>query len=257
MLECKRKFERFNLPLAVSFRPTYGATDFTVGLMKNISSDGLAIEVEDFSFIKYESLELNLQFPPSNDSIALSGSVMWKKQTDNKCMAGIKLTKVDIETRNHLLESISSFGNIPLEKLLFGKQAEHKMKDEVIVEDEDKSVSQPLRKKKRSPKKARKLGFAKQYFNGGSKCKVTFRLPMEAALNAKKVTIVGDFNDWNTSNTPMKQVTRGDYLVTLELQSNREYRFKYLVDNIRWENDWCADEYSPNEYGSDDSVVKV
>lgn len=255
MFECKRKFERVNLPLVVFFRPTYGATRFITGQMKNISSAGLAVEAEDFSFIKYESLELNLQYPPSNDSISLSGSVIWKKQNDDKCMAGIKFKNVDMKSWNHLLESISSFGNIPFDRLLFDKKAEHEMKNKVKIED--KGMVQSSRKKKRSSKKARKQGFTKQYFNGGSKCKVTFRLPMEAAPDAKKVTIVGDFNDWNTSNTPMKQVTRGDYLVTLELQSNREYRFKYLIDNSRWENDWCADEYCANEHGSDDSVVKV
>jgi hypothetical protein len=36
-----------------------------------------------------------------------------------------------------------------------------------------------------------------------------------------------------------------------------EYRFRYYLDGQRWENDWEAEEYRPNDFGSDDSIVKV
>jgi hypothetical protein len=42
--------------------------------------------------------------------------------------------------------------------------------------------------------------------------------------------------------------------VTVPLERDRRYRFRYLVDGHHWENDWNADEYVPNEYGGDDSV---
>jgi hypothetical protein len=29
------------------------------------------------------------------------------------------------------------------------------------------------------------------------------------------------------------------------------------IEGERWENDWEADAYTPNEYGKDDSVVEV
>jgi hypothetical protein len=41
------------------------------------------------------------------------------------------------------------------------------------------------------------------------------------------------------------------------LETGREYRFKYLIDGKRWENDWHADRYEPNIYGTDDSVVVI
>ena len=34
-------------------------------------------------------------------------------------------------------------------------------------------------------------------------------------------------------------------------------RYRYLLDGSRWENDWSADEYVPNGYGSDDSVLVI
>ncbi len=101
------------------------------------------------------------------------------------------------------------------------------------------------------------LSLKKQYLKSSPACKVTFRLPKEAAPDAKMVTVVGDFNNWNLSETHMKKLKSGDFTATLELPCNREYRFKYLVDSNRWENDWCADRYAPNEFGTDDSVVVI
>jgi len=43
--------------------------------------------------------------------------------------------------------------------------------------------------------------------------------------------------------------------VTVVLEPGRHYRFRYLLDGARWENDWVADAYVANEYGGDDSVV--
>ncbi len=88
-------------------------------------------------------------------------------------------------------------------------------------------------------------------------CKVTFSFPREAAPEAKKVTIVGDFNGWDKDRILMKRIGSGDFTVTLELEAGREYRFKYLIDGERWENDWFADKYIPSPHGYDDSVVIV
>ncbi len=253
MLEGKRKFKRFDLPLVVAFRPTYGSTEYNMGLMKNFSYEGLSLEAYNFSFIPHENLELNLKFPQCGTFFSLFGSVVWKKQRDDKCMAGIKLKFMDKETQNHLLEKISSQGNILINNILFSKDVDYKIKDETEV----KSVSKPVKHKRKSLKKSGKLGFTKQYLKSGSKCKVTFRLPKDAAPDAKHVTIVGDFNKWNTTKTKMRRLKSGDFLATLELRCKREYKFRYLIDGNRWENDWCADKYIPNNFGSDDSVVIV
>ncbi|MEK6528007.1 MAG: isoamylase early set domain-containing protein [Nitrospirota bacterium] len=102
-----------------------------------------------------------------------------------------------------------------------------------------------------------RTGIKKQYLKSNSMCKVTFKLPKEAAPDSRFVSIVGDFNNWNASKMRMKRLKNGDYWLSLNLPCNREYRFKYLINGDRWENDWCADKYAPNPYGSDDSVVVI
>jgi 1,4-alpha-glucan branching enzyme len=100
-------------------------------------------------------------------------------------------------------------------------------------------------------------GLKKQYVESKNICKVTFRLPKEAAPEAKSVTIVGDFNKWNITETRMKKLKNGDFTLTLELPCNREYSFRYLIDANRWEKDWFADKHIPGDSGVDDSVVVI
>ena len=109
---------------------------------------------------------------------------------------------------------------------------------------------------KSSPKTDTK-GIKKQYLKAKPVCKVTFRLPKEAAPGAKVVSVVGDFNNWNVKQSRMKKLSNGDYTLTMELPCSKEYSFRYLIDAEKWENDWFADKYIPNEYGGDNSVVVV
>jgi 1,4-alpha-glucan branching enzyme len=101
------------------------------------------------------------------------------------------------------------------------------------------------------------MSLKKQYLKSKSLCKVTFSLPSEIAKSLNTVHVVGDFNDWNTKATPMKRLKNGTFAVTLTLRRNQEYQFRYVLDGVRWENDWKADKYVPNDYGSENSVVVV
>jgi 1,4-alpha-glucan branching enzyme len=98
----------------------------------------------------------------------------------------------------------------------------------------------------------------KQYVKNKPICKVTFRLQKEVALSAKSVKIVGEFNDWSIKATPMKGLKNGEFKVTLNLDVDKEYQFRYLIDDMRWENDGNADKYVPSPYGEcENSVVVV
>jgi 1,4-alpha-glucan branching enzyme len=89
----------------------------------------------------------------------------------------------------------------------------------------------------------------------GGKREVTFVLPNEAA--GTTVHLCGEFNDWSITSTPMFLAGDGSFRVTLLLEVGRKFRYRYLVDGERWENDWEADEYLPNEFSGEDSAVNV
>ena len=69
--------------------------------------------------------------------------------------------------------------------------------------------------------------------------------------------LCGDFNDWDDADHPMERSADGGFALTLELETGRLYHFRYLLDEVRWENDWAADRYEPNTFGSEDSVVDL
>jgi 1,4-alpha-glucan branching enzyme len=71
------------------------------------------------------------------------------------------------------------------------------------------------------------------------------------------VALCGDFNEWDASTHPLKQRKDGCFSRTVSLKPGNEYRFRYLLDGRRWENDWDADKYVPNEFSTEDSVVVV
>jgi len=86
--------------------------------------------------------------------------------------------------------------------------------------------------------------------------RVTFELPSN--MWAERVNLVGEFNDWDTTATPMTR-SRSDanWKVTVDLEAGGRYRFRYLVDGKEWLNDWHADDHMENPYGTYDSVVDL
>jgi 1,4-alpha-glucan branching enzyme len=86
--------------------------------------------------------------------------------------------------------------------------------------------------------------------------RVTFELP--STIWADRVNVVGEFNDWDTTATPMtRNRSDANWKVTIELKAGERYRFRYLVDGKEWLNDWHADDHEENPYGSYDSVLDL
>ena len=49
----------------------------------------------------------------------------------------------------------------------------------------------------------------------------------------------------------------GRFKATVELPVDQRFQFRYLVNNSFWHNDWEADQYVPNPFSGDNSVVEV
>ncbi len=96
----------------------------------------------------------------------------------------------------------------------------------------------------------------KRFLKSGQ-VKVTFELPEAIAAEAENVFLVGDFNEWSETATPMTRLKNGKFKLELKLESNREYAFRYLVNGDQWHNDWDADRYTANPYSGDNSVVNT
>jgi len=93
------------------------------------------------------------------------------------------------------------------------------------------------------------MSIKKQYLKTKEICKVTFTVPATAGNGAYKAQVVGDFNDWSISATPMKRSKKGIFTTSVNLKKGREYQFRYLFDDDRWDNDAEADRFADTPYG--------
>ena len=87
------------------------------------------------------------------------------------------------------------------------------------------------------------------------KAHVTFTVDPRAG--AQTAAVCGEWNDWSAGADVMHRDADGGFSVTVGLEAGRAYRFRYLLDGQRWDNDWAADAYQPNGFGGDDSVVDL
>jgi hypothetical protein len=69
------------------------------------------------------------------------------------------------------------------------------------------------------------------------------------------VTLVGDFNDWNTAATPLHR--DGDvWTVTVPLRPGR-YRYTFIVDGTGWRRDPTAPPALEDDFGAPTSVITI
>lgn len=98
------------------------------------------------------------------------------------------------------------------------------------------------------------MAITKQYLKSKPVVKVTFAVPAE---EAKKVTVVGSFNEWNTKKAvALKKLKNGTFKGTVDLEKDNSYEFKYLVDGS-YVNDDQADAYAVNVFGTENGVLNL
>ena len=91
----------------------------------------------------------------------------------------------------------------------------------------------------------------------GTKGKAKVIFTVDPQVGAEAAAVCGEWNSWSADADVMHRDADGGFSVTVDLDAGRAYRFRYLLDGQRWDNDWAADAYVANDFGGDDSVVDV
>lgn len=88
---------------------------------------------------------------------------------------------------------------------------------------------------------------------------VTFIVHESISAIAGTIHLVGDFNGWNESDTPMTRPKHHQpHQVTLTLETGKCYEFRYLADGRVWHCDWGSpDKEAPAPYSGKVSVVDL
>jgi len=67
--------------------------------------------------------------------------------------------------------------------------------------------------------------------------RVTVTFILEAADGLSGVYLVGDFNDWNPNANPMYQGRNGMWWLSLDLEPNQTYEYRYRTVEGEWIDD--------------------
>jgi hypothetical protein len=98
----------------------------------------------------------------------------------------------------------------------------------------------------------------KKYVKSRNVYKITFELPedqLPEGVEVKNIHLVGDFNQWDPSATPLSLEKSGAFRLVLELEPEREYQFRYLINSVYWCNDRDADAFISNPFWDENGVV--
>jgi len=100
------------------------------------------------------------------------------------------------------------------------------------------------------------MSLKKKFLKSKPVCKVTFNLPEELVTGAKKVNLMGDFNNWDLKKAEsMRKLKDGSYTRTLDLDAGQNYEYRFLVDGETWINDIEADAYVSNGLSYEENCV--
>lgn len=102
------------------------------------------------------------------------------------------------------------------------------------------------------------MAITKQFLKTKPECKVKFTLTAEESGYAESVALVGDFNEWDASITPMKKDKDGNFSVTITLPLGDSQKFRYFINGDKWMNDPEADGYQFCTFaGVDNSLLEI
>lgn len=87
----------------------------------------------------------------------------------------------------------------------------------------------------------------------GDVAKVSFSLPLGDLQGP--VSVVGDFNDWDPTATPMRRHA-SSYVASMTLVPGVRYAFRYFGTDAGWFNDGEAHDYEVNEWGDTNSILE-
>ncbi|WP_337843358.1 isoamylase early set domain-containing protein [Rheinheimera sp.] len=97
------------------------------------------------------------------------------------------------------------------------------------------------------------MSIQKQYLKTKPVCKVTFTVAADQQVES--VALAGDFNEWDPKALLLKKSKNGVFSTSLNLEPNKQYQFRYVINGEQWVNDDEADAYLPTDVSYDQNSV--
>lgn len=100
----RRKFMRFNIPLAVEFKSAADRSGSSTGTTINFSRSGLCFEASSLNYDQNDLMELQVKMPMQDSFISVTGDLTWIKKSGSGCLAGLSFRQIDSEAKNDILD---------------------------------------------------------------------------------------------------------------------------------------------------------
>jgi len=113
MLQEKRQHERAGAFLIVQFRQRGEEDEYSHGISRDFSADGLSFDSQKYHHGPGEILECVLKHPETDLSVSVQGAIIWKKESWYKCVTGLKFIGIEENDRSRIIKLISPAVNIP------------------------------------------------------------------------------------------------------------------------------------------------
>jgi c-di-GMP-binding flagellar brake protein YcgR len=104
MLDERRSFKRFDIPLDVEFKISNLSDRYLMGKTINFSRTGLCLESNSIAPNISEVTEIKIKLPEKETYTTAVCDVAWQRRVDDKFMMGIKLMAMDKEAKNEILQ---------------------------------------------------------------------------------------------------------------------------------------------------------
>lgn len=102
------------------------------------------------------------------------------------------------------------------------------------------------------------MSITKQPLKSKPVVKCAFKVNAEQVANADALSLVGCFNNWDTSAHPMKKLKNGDFKLDVNLDANQSYQFRYCSDKGDWFNEPEADaKVVVADLGAENSLLQL
>lgn len=101
------------------------------------------------------------------------------------------------------------------------------------------------------------MSIKKQFLKSKPICKVTFKIDADQSNGATTAQVIGSFNNWDQTENVMKPLKTGGFSLSLDLETGKEYQFRYLLDGKIWINDPESDAQQSNEFNEMNDILSI
>ena len=91
----------------------------------------------------------------------------------------------------------------------------------------------------------------KKFFKTKDEAEIVFDFSRD---DVESVSLFAEFNDWQPIEMKFSKKFNS-FRTKVRLPKGESFQFRYLLNDSEWENDYKADNYLPNNFGSENSVL--